>query len=137
MNYRKEALEGIYRVMLHSVVPGHTKMYLSTTAKPRQAAIPSTLAVRCSHRCWNLFLFWIALVGSLNLAAPDARAACDTNVASVLDLSNWSVIQYGPFLQGPANWVLSDTNTVVFQAVNADGSIFLSPNNLQNIQIQG
>lgn len=82
----------------------------------------------------------LVLCGLLSLLAGSwrARADCPTNDSAIIDLSNWSVVQYGPFgQQPPANWVLSQTNTVATQTINADPSILLSPFVVQNDQIQG
>ncbi|MEY2411189.1 MAG: large repetitive protein [Verrucomicrobiota bacterium] len=65
--------------------------------------------------------------------------ACATNQTTVVDLSTWSTVQFGPYPngQGPASWTVSTGNTVALQSVNADASIFLSPFILQNDQIEG
>jgi subtilisin-like proprotein convertase family protein len=79
---------------------------------------------------------WTAVVVALVAYGPDASAACQTNETTSIDLTTWTPIQYGPFGQPPANWVVTASNEVV-QMVNADGSIFLSPFALANDNIQG
>ena len=67
-----------------------------------------------------------------------ARAACDTNLAQIIDLSSWTVVNYDVTTAQPAaSWVLSQSNTVALQGINADPSIFLSPFVLTNDRIQG
>ncbi len=75
------------------------------------------------------------LTGSF-LAVGQNHAACPTN-DTVIDLSNWTVVQYGNFGQGNANWVRSQTNTVALQTQNADASVFLSPSPLGSDLIEG
>lgn len=83
---------------------------------------------------------WLALLAAILLVtgAPAAtQAQCITNEITLIDLSTWSVIQYGEFGQPNASWLLSESNTVVIQTVNADGSIYLSPFDVQSDRIQG
>src|ERR1041384_703071 len=101
---------------------GHRKL-------DRVIALPPVWASRA-----RALLLFSCLVGP---GSNNAKAVCDTNANTPLDLSGWTSVQYGPFTQGPARWVLSQTNTVVTQLSNADASILLSPFTIQSNQIQG
>jgi len=54
-----------------------------------------------------------------------------------VDLGTWSVVQYGPWDQGPANWVRSQSNTVALQTLNADASILLSDFSMFRDEVEG
>ncbi len=60
-----------------------------------------------------------------------------TGEGSLVDLSQWSVGQYQLQNQPNANWVLSESNTVATQTVNADASVLLSDFDLTNDRIDG
>src|SRR5687768_12223073 len=85
---------------------------------------------------WHPVMRWMAVLVSLATVTTHLHAACDTNQTAI-NLGNWSVVQFGPFVQGQiaARWVLSQLGTVATQEENADASIFLSPFSLQNDQI--
>ena len=59
--------------------------------------------------------------------------------SQTFDLSKWSVVQLQQrtSLQGSANWVLSASNTVAIQTVNADASILLSDTVIENEEVSG
>ena len=76
------------------------------------------------------------LLAVVALSAPKLLGECQTNAPGLVDLTTWTNVQYGPFGQPQANWVLQGSNTVV-QTVNADASIFIGPFTLAADQIEG
>jgi hypothetical protein len=79
----------------------------------------------------------LSLLLSTPIMGLGATAPCETVQPMPFDLTTWSVIQYGPFSQPPAVWILTNDNTVAVQTNNADGSILLSPFALQYGSIKG
>lgn len=69
------------------------------------------------------------------VAAPVAPVS--VTPPQIVNLSQWSVVQYDMHEQGPASWVLSNNNTVATQLTNADASILLSDFQLANDRIAG
>jgi cysteine-rich repeat protein len=86
-----------------------------------------------------------------NLRTPAARLLATNCIATIvsllpgaavaapvaIDLSTFSVVQYEHNSQSDASWVLSDSNTVVTQPVDADPSIFLGDFSVENSEIVG
>lgn len=62
---------------------------------------------------------------------------CGEIGVEAIDFSPWEVVQYEQFSQPDANWMVGDTSTVAEQTVNADASIFLSPFDATDLEIQG
>jgi RHS repeat-associated protein len=64
-----------------------------------------------------------------------------TEAVESLDLGGWQIVQYDlsnrPGSQGPAQWTLSEANSVATQHRNADASILLSDIVLRNDRIEG
>lgn len=76
----------------------------------------------------RFFGFQVALV---------VLCACSAQAAAPADLSPWTVVQYQLFDQPQANWVLSDSNHVATQTVNADASYLRSDFVLTDSAIDG
>jgi RHS repeat-associated protein len=57
--------------------------------------------------------------------------------AQTIDLSRWTYIQLENLGQGPANWVLSQSNPVAVQTLNADPSVLLGDFSMFRDRIQG
>jgi subtilisin-like proprotein convertase family protein len=103
------------------------------TANQMRMSARTAFPFGCSRRWVGGLLIFMLLMGSGRFI----KAECATNETALIDLSSWTVVQYGPFGQGPAMWGLSDSNTVAIQTNNADSSILLSSFDLQSDKIQG
>ena len=114
-------------------------MHLNSSIDPSHAGQPHDSPALPASRAGGLVRIWLAVLLWLAAGLSPARAECETNLATVLNLSNWTKVDYDlpTTPQGAAVWILSASNTVALQTSNADPSILLSPFALTNDQIQG
>lgn len=90
------------------------------------------------RQCGVLILALLQLAAGLG----SMRAACPTTQEETLDLSTWTMQQFGltafgELSAGPAEWSLSASNRTVTQLWNADPAVLLSPFPLATDLIQG
>jgi hypothetical protein len=95
-------------------------------AAMRETRTPATSTARLSGTTCS------ATILLLSLTAGATRVA-----ALETDLSTWTVVQYEHNSQPDASWVLSESNTVATQVVDADPSILLSDFTIENTEIIG
>lgn len=64
-------------------------------------------------------------------------SACGDLGKELINLTNWSVVQYEQNSQGDANWSLAQDGLSVTQTINSDASIYLSDFDATDLAVEG